>query len=43
MVEPASRVVGVSRHFPWEAMPSEQVVQSETGELESKNPPMAAV
>ena len=36
MVLPDSRVENVSRHRPWEAMPSEHALQSETGVLESK-------
>jgi hypothetical protein len=35
MVAPDSRLVGVSRHRPWEATPSEQQLQSVTGAFES--------
>jgi hypothetical protein len=37
MVAPDSRLVGVSRHRPAEATPSEHALQSVTGELESTN------
>src|SRR6266496_5063721 len=39
IVAPDSRLVGVRRQRPWEAIPSEQALQSVTGALESTRPP----